>query len=72
VSLPLSPEIVGTDRSPGDNEGAVGESGAVGGEQRRRAVASLETRTRGVVSIEVLKPLGVAGSIYPGSSPVRA
>jgi len=31
MSLPLSLEIVGTDRSLGDNEGAVRELGVVGG-----------------------------------------
>ena len=48
--LPLS-EIVGADRSLGNNEGAVRELGAVGGQQKTRAVASLETRMR-VVAVE--------------------
>ena len=54
MSLPLSLEIVGTDRSLGDNEGAVQESGVVGGQQKTRALASLETRMRVVASIEAL------------------
>jgi len=57
VPLPLSLEIVGTDRSLDDNEGAVGVR-AVGGKEKTRAVASLETRMRVVASIEVLNPWG--------------
>jgi len=54
MPLPLPVEIVGTDRSLGDNEGAVRELGVVGGLQKTRAVVSLETRMRVVASIEVL------------------
>ena len=59
LSLPLSLEIVGTDRSRHDNEGAVRESGVVGGEQKTRAVGSLKTRMRVVASIEVLSSGGL-------------
>jgi len=54
MPLPLPLEIVGTDRSQGDNEGAVRELGVVGGWQKTRAVPSLETRMQVVASIEVL------------------
>jgi len=37
-SLPLSHEMVGTDMSPADNEGACFHEGVAGGQQRTRAV----------------------------------
>ena len=64
LSLPLSLEIVGTDRSRDDNEGAVSESGVVGGEHKTRAVASLKTRMRVVTSNEVLGSGGSMGGLY--------
>jgi len=58
MPLPLSLGIVGTDRSRGDNEGAMRELWVVGGQQKTRAVASLETTMRVVASIEVLSTPG--------------
>ena len=69
MPLPLSQEIVGTDRSLGDNEGARRELGVVGGWQKTRAVASLEascSERRGS-QLE-----GDDRSLYVASSPVCA
>ena len=54
VPLPLWLEIVGTNWSLDDNEGAMWELGVVGGWQKTRAVASLKTIMRVVASIELL------------------
>jgi len=67
VPLPLSLEIVGTDRSRDDNEGAMREGWWVGNKKRELGDENAScSEHRGS------QLLGVGGSTWAGGSPVRA
>ena len=72
MSLPLSLEIVGTDRSLGDNEGALSELGVVGGKQKNASCSEPGDENASCREHRGSQLLGVDGPICAGGSPVRA
>jgi len=71
VLLPLSLEIVRTDISSDDNEGAVGVR-ELGGKEKSGSCRQPGDENASCSEDRVLQPLGVDGAIYAGGSTVRA